>query len=69
MTNNIQYYFSLPAFSQTHLDMDLYKIDYSDGENSTDGKLTFCCRADGGAGEPVTLPTENPFILFKVNAV
>ena len=36
-------------------------------DNDTDcTALTFCCREDGNASIPLKLPTNVPFVLYKV---
>ncbi|XP_022098027.1 uncharacterized protein LOC110983241 [Acanthaster planci] len=38
-----------------------------EGVYDDDTKIYFCCREDGDAGTPLTLPVDKPFFLFRKN--
>ncbi|XP_021343358.1 uncharacterized protein LOC110443459 [Mizuhopecten yessoensis] len=39
--------------------------DYPDGTYSMDTTYSYCCRSDGSYVNPIILPTDKPFYLFK----
>ncbi|XP_048737036.1 uncharacterized protein LOC125652111 isoform X1 [Ostrea edulis] len=50
-------------YDDTKIPSDFYGI-LPDGQFSRDARFYFCCRGDGKTKTPITLPSEEPFILF-----
>ena len=40
---------------------------HPDGDFGINTMIEYCCRTDGFATNPINLPTDKPFVLFKSN--
>ena len=65
----------LPGFGKGYIRWDdensesnnKYYGSLPDGKYGDNTLIQYCCRADGHATNPIMLPTDQPFVLFKAN--